>query len=194
MTGPNFHPQREKAQVETWRNFLRVDSRVKSQQTDLETLQAQVAALQIQLDTALSDLADSNIDVVEEDTLVSINVADIDWSAVTPPAIVSVVKTIDGVTFDAKVDFTPGSSPYPGYEPYEEFELTIYDPTGSYPVRTKTVTALGTGSPWVRDKWFDYPAAQQTSDGYTPSGTETFWIDVKQIGKYGNSPSILQEL
>jgi hypothetical protein len=56
------------------------------------------------------------------------------------------------------------------------------------------VRAQGSGTFALRDPWFDYSAANQTTDGYTPAASETFWVDVVQIGQFGESPSIKEEI
>ena len=57
-------------------------------------------------------------------------------------------------------------------------------------VRQKTITASLTGTNTIRDRWVDYPASEQSADGYTPSAGTTFTLDVQQIGEHGVGPSI----
>lgn len=114
-----------------------------------------------------------------------------------------VTKTIDGTTYDARFEFdhwtrknfVPGyQGPYPLDQANERYKVTIYDPSGSAVRRVITVNPP-IGSNTVRDKWVDYSAADQTTDGYTPDPSETFWIDVQQISDIGTlSPSNKQEL
>lgn len=122
-----------------------------------------------------------------------------------PLPVRSVTKTIGSSPFDARftidahwcreVQALGTQPPHPMDEPTEGYRLTVYDPTGSTVRRIKTKQAQpGTGSPLLRDAWFDYPASEQTADGYTPSGAETFVIDIQQIGQFGLGPSIKQEL
>jgi len=76
--------------------------------------------------------------------------------------------------------------PYSMDEPFEGYKFSIYDPTGTSVRRTKYVQANPTtGSSTLRDKWVDYPASEQTADGYTPASNETFWVEVQQIGFLG---------
>lgn len=77
--------------------------------------------------------------------------------------------------------------PYPMDEDVEAYRFTIYDPTGTFVVRTKTVTAQGTGSPFLVTKSVTYSATEQIADGYTPSGSTTFWVGVQQLGTFGES-------
>mgnify|MGYP000266953101 FL=1 len=71
-------------------------------------------------------------------------------------------------------------------------ELDIYDPTGTTLQRTKTYTApIGTDLVGVD---FPYPASEQTADGYTPSGTETFIVVARQVGDYGDGRTRVQEV
>jgi hypothetical protein len=79
-------------------------------------------------------------------------------------------------------------------EPFEAYRFDIYDPTGATLLRSHTVRAQGSGTFALRDPWFDYSAANQTTDGYTPAASETFWVDVVQIGQFGESPSIKEEI
>lgn len=114
-----------------------------------------------------------------------------------------ITKTIDGVTYDAtfefdhwtRFNFPPGfQGPYPLDQAREVYRVTIYDPTGSA-VRRVINVYPPVGSNTVRDKWITYSAADQTTDGYTPSGSETFWIDVQQVSDLGTlSTSVKQEL
>lgn len=126
------------------------------------------------------------------------------WRNSRPLPVRSITKTIGASPFDVRFDIEanwtrallpPGTQPpHPIDEPFEEYRLDIYDPNGVTLMRQKTITSTGTGSSTIRDRWFDYPAAEQTTDGYTPSGTETFVIDCVQVGEYGEGPSTLQEL
>jgi hypothetical protein len=127
------------------------------------------------------------------------------WRNVLPLPVRSISKTIGSAPFDARftvnyhwnreVQVIGTQPPHPLDEPREGYRLTIYDPTGSVIKRVMTKQAQPTtGSPALRDKWFDYTAAQQTADGYTPSAIETFVIDIQQIGNFGLGPSIKQEI
>ena len=84
--------------------------------------------------------------------------------------------------------------PYPLDETFEEYVLRIYDPGNSTLKRTYTKTARGTGSRALRDAFIDYPAADQITDGYTPSGSETYWIEVAQKGDHGEGRTWRQEV
>lgn len=94
-----------------------------------------------------------------------------------------------------RTNIPPGTvGPYPLDEPHEAYLFTIYDPTGQTALRQITKTAQGSGAAVLRDPSIVYTAAEQTADGYTPGPSETFWVDVQQIGQYADSPSILQEI
>ncbi len=108
-----------------------------------------------------------------------------------PPFSVTVDR--GGSPFDAVLNVLPWSrrnnpvGALSGWS-YEDaqlsLELDIYDPTGTTLQRTKTYTApIGTDLVGVD---FPYPASEQTADGYTPSGTETFVIVPRQVGDYGD--------
>ena len=127
------------------------------------------------------------------------------WKNARPLPVRSVSKTIGSTPFDARFTINANwcrqvlplgtQPPHPMDEISEGYKLTIYDPTGTIARRTKTIQAsASTGAIRLRDRWFDYPASEQTTDGYTPSAIETFWIDVQQIGSFGLSPSIKQEV
>lgn len=127
------------------------------------------------------------------------------WRNALPLPVRSVAKTIGSSPYDTKFTVAahwcrdvqePGTQPpHPMDEPVEGYLFTIYDPTGSFVVRTKTLQAnTATGSTTLRDKWVNYTAAEQTTDGYAPSGSTTFWLDVQQIGQFGLSPSRKQLL
>jgi hypothetical protein len=127
------------------------------------------------------------------------------WRNVLPLPVRRVTKTIGSSPFDARFTVDAqwcrsvlplGSQPpHPIDEPYEAYLLTVYDPTGALPVRTKLVQASpASGSTTLRDRWFDYSAAEQTADGYTPSSSTTFVIDIVQVGEFGNGPSIKQTI
>jgi hypothetical protein len=73
-----------------------------------------------------------------------------------------------------------------------KFELRIYDPTGVTLMRTKSYTAAPGADLFGVD--IPYTAAEQTTDGYTPSGTETFVLEPVQIGDYGDGRVVRQEI
>ena len=118
------------------------------------------------------------------------------WNA-RPLPVLTISKAIPVVApFDAQFSFQNWTrrnlplgtaTPYALDEPFEEYELTVYDPTGATVVRTVTLTSVGTGTNTLRDPWLYYTTAQQIADGYTPSGSTTFAIGVRQRGAYGYS-------
>ena len=81
---------------------------------------------------------------------------------------------------------------YPIDDQSFSFELRIYDPTGASVVRTKSYTAAPGAD--ITGVDLPYPASEQTTDGYTPSGTETFIIDAVQIGDYGDGRIVQMEI
>lgn len=121
-----------------------------------------------------------------------------------PLPVRSVTKTIGASPFDARFTVDAHWSrqvlplgtqpPHAMDEPVEAYRFDIYDPAVSAIVRTKTITAQDSGSGKLRDKWVTYTDTEQIADGYTPSALETFWVDVVQIGEFGDSPSILEEI
>lgn len=107
--------------------------------------------------------------------------------------------TTSSITFTAKhwtrTNVSPGSTgPYPLDEPYEAYRFTLYDKTGTQALYQRTKSAQNTGSATLRDTSVTFTSAEQTTGGYTPGPSETYWIDVQQIGQYADSPSTLQEL
>ena len=109
-------------------------------------------------------------------------------------------KSIAAGTFDARFSIVGQWTrtivplgtvlPHPMDEPVESYRFTIYDAGGKRVVRQKTITASLTGTNTIRDRWVDYPASEQSADGYTPSAGTTFTLDVQQIGEHGVGPSI----
>jgi hypothetical protein len=138
------------------------------------------------------------------DDVAAIQVA-CEWLNARPLPVRSVAKTIGGSPYDARFTITAQwcrqvqalgtQPPHPIDEPFEGYTLTIYDPTGTSIVRTKTILATAaSGSTTLRDRWLDYPAAEQSADGYTPGSSTTFVVDVQQVGEFGIGPSIKQTL
>lgn len=127
-----------------------------------------------------------------------------------PQPVRILTKTIDPTTFNARITIAAQGSrtifplgtppPHPMDEPVEAYRVSIWqtsavDATGEARVaRVKTITASGTGTNTIRDRWIDYPASEQSADGYTPGPAATFVIDVQQIGEHGLGPSIKQLL
>ena len=121
-----------------------------------------------------------------------------------PLPVRSLTKTIGAAPYDVR--FTVAAHwcrevlplgkqpPHPMDEPSEEYRFDIYNPAGSTLVRQKHLKTKGGGSNSLRDPWVTYTAAEQTADGYTPSGSETFWVDCVQVGQYGEGPSIKAEI
>lgn len=115
-----------------------------------------------------------------------------------------VVKSIGATPFDAQFAFDHWSrspalpvgaqSPFPLDESYEGYTLRIYDPSGGVVKRTKTKRTQTNGSPTLRDRWLDYPASEQLADGYTPSAGTQFWIELVQLGDYGEGQAWLQQI
>lgn len=122
------------------------------------------------------------------------------WHNARPLPVRSVSKSIGSSPYDATltvvahwcrdVQEVGTQPPHPMDEPSEGYLFSIYDPTGSFVVRTKEIKATpGSGTPTLRDKWVAYTAIEQGEDGYTPSGSTSFIVDVQQIGQFGLSPS-----
>lgn len=126
------------------------------------------------------------------------------WRNARPLPVRAIQKTIFASPFDARLEVLAHwersvlplgtQPPHQMDEPVEAYRFDIYDPTGLILRRQKTLSAAGSGSITLRDKWVTYTAAEQTADGYTPGAIETFWVDVLQIGQFGISPSIRQEI
>jgi hypothetical protein len=126
------------------------------------------------------------------------------WVNARPLPVRAIQSTVGASPFDAKLEVVAhwtravlplgAQPPHPMDEPFESYLFVIYDPTGATIERIKPLTAQGTGSPTLRDKFVTYTAAEQTDDGYTPDAAETFIVDVLQVGEFGESPSIKQEI
>jgi hypothetical protein len=110
----------------------------------------------------------------------------------------SITKTIDGTTLTARFTVAANWSravlslgtqpPHPMDEPVESYRFTIYDSTGTQVRRVKTITASGTGTNTIRDRWIEYTSAEQSADGYTPGPSTLFTVSVEQLGEFGAGP------
>jgi hypothetical protein len=124
------------------------------------------------------------------------------WRSASPFSPRRITKTIGGSPYDATLETENETrfplplgtvGPYPMNEPFEEYLFRIYDPTGSTirrvkRISTRTVNGV-VGSPNLRDRFVTYTAAEQTADGYTPSGSTSFVVDVVHVGQFGSSTS-----
>jgi hypothetical protein len=80
-------------------------------------------------------------------------------------------------------------------EPFEAYKFTIY--RGDAPdtvFDTYTLDSRRTGSPTLRDRYFDFGDARATSAGYTPGPSETYTVGIQQIGQYGSSREIKEDI
>lgn len=80
-------------------------------------------------------------------------------------------------------------------EPFEAYKFTIY--RGDAPdtvFDTYTLDSRRTGSATLRDRYFDFGDTRATSAGYTPGPTETYTIGIQQIGQYGSSREIKDDI
>jgi hypothetical protein len=122
------------------------------------------------------------------------------WRNCRPLRLRRLDKTIFATPFNARFttehwtkDHLPVGQlgPYSMDEPFEGYKFSIYDPTGTSIRRTKYVQANPTtGSSTLRDKWVEYPASEQSQDGYVPASNETFWVEVQQIGFLGQTAGL----
>lgn len=119
-------------------------------------------------------------------------------------------KTINPTTLTARITIAQQGTrtvlplgtqpPHPMDEPVEAYRVSIWSPGnvdaegGQRIARVFTLTASGTGTNTIRDRWIDYTAAQQQADGYTPGVATTFTVDVQQIGEHGLGPTIRQNI
>jgi hypothetical protein len=82
-------------------------------------------------------------------------------------------------------------------EPFEAYRINIYraDPDQSHLIEdTYVIDSRATGSPTLRDRYFDYSDARATNAGYTPGPSTTFNIGYQQIGRYGDGPEIKETI
>lgn len=80
-------------------------------------------------------------------------------------------------------------------EPFEAYKFTIY--RGDAPdtvFDTYTLDSRRTGSATLRDRFFDFGDTRASSAGYTPGPTETYTIGIQQIGQYGSSREIKDDI
>jgi hypothetical protein len=122
------------------------------------------------------------------------------WRSASPSICRKLVKTIGSSPYDVTLETENWTryplplgavGPYTMDESFEEYLFSIYDPTGSILRRTKRISTRGVngvvGSPNLRDRFVTYTAAEQISDGYTPSSSTTFIVAVQHIGDFGAS-------
>lgn len=84
------------------------------------------------------------------------------------------------------------TGPFTLDESFEGYEVQILDPTASSVVRTKKISARGTGSPTLLvNQVVPYPASEQTADGYTPGPSATFFVEARQLGDFGDSDTFI---
>ena len=108
------------------------------------------------------------------------------------PGSPSVVKAIDGSNV-VRFTVTPGTDAF--QEIHETYRFDLYDEATGTAIRvTKTLTSQGVGSKRLRDRWVEFTTTEQTHAGYTPGPTETFSINVVQVGTNGDSPDNQQTL
>ena len=74
-------------------------------------------------------------------------------------------------------------------EPFEAYRIKFYQ-NGAFDTLADqaVIDSRNTGTPTLRDRWFDYPDARATAAGYTPGASETYYIGVTQIGANGEGP------
>lgn len=124
------------------------------------------------------------------------------WRNVQPFPLRDVTRTYSAGTLRITVDNWTRRNlpvgqvgPYPLDETIEAYRITLYHQSGNgTAVLRKTITARGTGTPTLRDKWVEFSSAEQTSAGYTPGPSETYWIGVEQLGDYASSSEVVAEL
>jgi hypothetical protein len=81
-------------------------------------------------------------------------------------------------------------------EPFEAYKFTIYrgDDAPNTVFDTYTLDSRRTGSATLRDRFFDFSDTRASSAGYTPGPTETYTIGIQQIGQYGSSREIKDDI
>jgi len=123
------------------------------------------------------------------------------WNSRPLPAYLSKVISASpysvrfGVNHRSRMNFAVGASyKVPIDESFEAYTLRIYNPANTTLVRTKNITSIGSGSNEIRDKWMDYTPAEQTDDGYTPSASTMFWVEIEQDGQFGQGKTWRQQI
>lgn len=124
------------------------------------------------------------------------------WRNASPMPVRNVVKTISGTnTARFTVDHWTrthqplgAQGPFPLDETYEAYRVELWDPTGTRHVRSRTISARSTGTPALRDKWVEFSSAELSAAGYTPGPSVAIWVNVVQIGDFGESPKLLRLL
>jgi hypothetical protein len=74
-------------------------------------------------------------------------------------------------------------------EPFEAYRIKFYSSVGfDVLVDEVVIDSRNTGTPTLRDRYFDWPDARATFAGYTPGGSPTYNIGVVHIGQHGEGP------
>ena len=123
------------------------------------------------------------------------------WNSRPLPAYLSKVISASpysvrfGLGHRSRMNFQVGASyKVPLDESFEAYTLRIYNPANTTLMRTKNITSIGSGSNEIRDKWMDYTPAEQTTDGYTPSASTMFWVEIEQDGQFGQGQTWRQQI
>lgn len=120
------------------------------------------------------------------------------WQSVTPLPPRKLTATIGSSPYDVTIETENWTrqplplgqvGPYPMDEEFEEYVFTLWNPGGTAQVRTRTLSVRNAagqvvGSPTLRDRFIVFTAAELTAAGYTPGPSETFIVDVQQVGSY----------
>ena len=74
-------------------------------------------------------------------------------------------------------------------EPFEAYRIKFYSSVGfDVLVDEVVIDSRNTGTPTLRDRYFDWPDARATHAGYTPGASPTYNIGVVHIGQHGEGP------
>lgn len=136
------------------------------------------------------------------DEAITVSVASV-WRNVLPFPVRDVTKTIGSAPFPIRISFDHWTrvvlplgemlNPYPRMDPTEAYVVDLYDPAG-LAVRFRKYVNPPAGTNTVRDKWVDFSASELTQAGYTPGAALQIYVDVRQVGQFGESPINLRLL
>jgi len=118
--------------------------------------------------------------------VVTISAVSGDAAAPVAPAVSKIIDGSNNVRFIVEQDDQG--------QQYETYRFDLHMNGGGDVRIRKVVSSLDTGTPHLRDKWAEFTTSEQTLAGYTPGPSETFWINVVQVGDTESSPDQLQEL
>lgn len=111
------------------------------------------------------------------------------------------IEANDDITIEtnhrSRITFPIGINVQHLFEPNEAYEFALIGRVSGVPEVTKILTAQGSGSSTLRDKFVTFTVADLTAAGHTPANGYTLgttligFIEVRQVGLYAKSRSMI---